>query len=122
FVVVGDGEADLLEVVGALHAAGGLAHFLHGRQQQADQNRNNGDHHQQLDQGKRPTGEGRTRFSARADMTMNHCRFSLCWNHFSSFRSYWPAAGLATTSTASGLCSSDAYLASIVGSGMGLRR
>src|SRR5262245_26569339 len=44
------GQADLLEVVGALDAAGGLAHLLHRRQEQPDQHRDDADHHQQLDQ------------------------------------------------------------------------
>ena len=44
------GQADLLQVVGAADAGGGLADLLDGRQQQADQHRDDGDHHQQLDQ------------------------------------------------------------------------
>src|SRR5262249_46554493 len=48
-VVVG-GEADLLEVVGAGHAVGGLPHLLDGGQQEADQHRGNRDDDQQLDQ------------------------------------------------------------------------
>ena len=42
---------DLLEVVLALRAGGGLADLLDGGQQQADQDRDDGDHHQQFDQG-----------------------------------------------------------------------
>ena len=34
----------------ALHPGGGLAHLLHGRQQQADQDGDDRDHHQQFDQ------------------------------------------------------------------------
>src|SRR5262249_32964146 len=49
-VVVMDRQAELLKVVGALHAGGGLADLLHGGEQQADENGNDGDHHQQLDQ------------------------------------------------------------------------
>ena len=49
-VVVVHCQANLLQVVLAGTAGGGLAHFLHGRQQQADEDRNNRDHHQQLDQ------------------------------------------------------------------------
>ena len=49
-VVVVQGQAELLEVVGAVHAAGGLADLLHRRQQQADQDGDDRDHHQQLDQ------------------------------------------------------------------------
>jgi hypothetical protein len=43
------GNADLFEVVLAAGAAGRFAHFLHGRQQQAEKDRDNGDHHQQFD-------------------------------------------------------------------------
>ena len=49
-VVVVDGQADLLEVVRALHPVGGLADLLDRGQQQADQDGDDGDHHQQLDQ------------------------------------------------------------------------
>src|SRR5262249_52840336 len=45
-VVSVKGEADLLEVVGALDAVGRLADLLHGRQQQRDQHADDGDHHQ----------------------------------------------------------------------------
>ena len=38
-VVVVSGQAELLEVVRALHAAGGLADLLHRGQQQPDQDR-----------------------------------------------------------------------------------
>ena len=48
-------QADLLQVVDALHPAGRLAGRLHGRQQQGDQDGDDGDHHQQLDQGKTTT-------------------------------------------------------------------
>jgi len=44
------GQRDLLEVVGALDAGGGLAHLLDGGQQEADEDGDDGDHHQQLDQ------------------------------------------------------------------------
>jgi hypothetical protein len=40
---------DLLEVVLALAAGGGLAHFLHGRHKKGDEDRNDRDHHQELD-------------------------------------------------------------------------
>ncbi len=49
-LVVGDGQAELLEVVGALGAAGGLAGALHGRQQQGDQHGDDRDDDQKLDQ------------------------------------------------------------------------
>jgi len=38
-------DAELLEVALALHARGGLAHLLHRRQQQSDQNRDDRDHY-----------------------------------------------------------------------------
>ncbi len=43
-------ESDLFEVVLALGAGGGLAHFLDGGQEQADQDGDDGDYHQQLNQ------------------------------------------------------------------------
>ena len=46
------GQPDLLEVVGTLNAIGGLAGRLYRRQQQANQDRNDGDYHQHFDQGK----------------------------------------------------------------------
>src|SRR5262249_50739244 len=48
--VVVDGQADLLQVVDALHPAGGLACGLHGGQQQPDQDGDDGDDDQELDQ------------------------------------------------------------------------
>jgi hypothetical protein len=53
-------QADLLQVVLARGTGGGLPHFLHGRQQQADEDGDDGDHHQQqLDQRERgPAGAG----------------------------------------------------------------
>ena len=47
-VAIVDSQADLLEVVLALGAASSLAHLLHSRQQQADEDSNDGDDHQQL--------------------------------------------------------------------------
>src|SRR5262249_21718870 len=49
-VVAVQGKADLLQVVLTLHSGGGLADLLHGGQQQADEDGDDGDHHQQLDQ------------------------------------------------------------------------
>jgi hypothetical protein len=49
-VVVLGGQGDLFEVVRALHPIRGLANLLHGREQQADQDRDDGDHDQQLDE------------------------------------------------------------------------
>ena len=50
-VVVMHRERQLLEVILAGCAVGGLAHLLDGWQQQAHEHRNHGDHNQQLDQG-----------------------------------------------------------------------
>jgi hypothetical protein len=47
-------QGELLEVVLALGAGGGLAHLLHGGQEQADEEGDDGDHHQQLDQREAP--------------------------------------------------------------------
>src|SRR5262249_49757709 len=49
-VRVVESEADLFQVVGALDAAGGFPDLLNGRQQQPDQDRDDGDYHQQLDE------------------------------------------------------------------------
>src|SRR5262249_36991484 len=46
-----DRQAVLLQVVGALRPPGRLAALLHGGQEQADQDRDDRDHDQQLDQG-----------------------------------------------------------------------
>jgi hypothetical protein len=48
------GEADLLQVVAALHAVGRLAHLLDRRQQQADEDGDDRYHDQQLDQREGP--------------------------------------------------------------------
>src|SRR5205823_813451 len=49
-VVVVDRQGELLEVVGALDASGGLPRRLDRRQQQGDQYRNDGDDDEQFDQ------------------------------------------------------------------------
>ena len=49
-MVVVQGQADLLQVVDALRPPGRLAGGLDGGQQQRDQDRDDRDHHQQLDQ------------------------------------------------------------------------
>src|SRR5262249_14476798 len=53
-VVSVQGEAELFEVVWALEAFGGFPDFLHRRQKETNQDRNDGDHDQELNQGKRP--------------------------------------------------------------------
>ena len=50
-LVIGQPQAELLEVVGALGTPRGLARRLHGREQQGDQHGDDRDHHQKLDQG-----------------------------------------------------------------------
>jgi hypothetical protein len=45
-------QADLLEIVAALHAPRRLARGLHRRQQQRHEDANDGDYHQQLNEGK----------------------------------------------------------------------
>src|SRR6516164_10618832 len=44
-------EGDLLEVVGAGDAVGRFAYLLHRRHEEADEHRNDGNYHQQFDQG-----------------------------------------------------------------------
>jgi hypothetical protein len=50
-MIVVQTQPQLLKVVFALRPARCLAGLLHGRQEQRHQNGNNGNHHQQLDQG-----------------------------------------------------------------------
>src|SRR5262249_10529180 len=49
-LVIVIGEADLFQVVGALHASGGLADLLDRGQEQADQNGDDCNDHPQLDE------------------------------------------------------------------------
>src|SRR5205823_7399357 len=60
--MVVQGKTNLLEVVRALGPVRRLADFLHRRQEQADEDGDDGDHHQQLDQRersvRRPVGFG----------------------------------------------------------------
>src|SRR5262245_21920117 len=51
-VVVVQAEADLLEIVGALHPVGGLPDLLNGREKQADQDRDDGDDDEEFDERK----------------------------------------------------------------------
>jgi len=59
-------QAGLLEVVLATHACGGFADLLHGRQQQADEDGDDGNHDKQLDQGEA------TPFSVRPNTCCKH--------------------------------------------------
>jgi hypothetical protein len=52
-LVVQNRQAELLEVVRALHAAGAFARGLHGGEQERDQDADDGNDDQQFDQGKR---------------------------------------------------------------------
>jgi hypothetical protein len=52
-VVVVTGQADLLEVVGAVDAVGGRADLLDGGEQHGDENADDGDHHQKLNESER---------------------------------------------------------------------
>src|SRR5262249_19447065 len=69
-VVVVHGQADLLEVVGAAHAGGGLAHLLDGGDEEPDQNGDDRNHHQQLDQRER-TPAGRLAWHGKPSRTMD---------------------------------------------------
>src|SRR5262249_44998353 len=51
-VVAVASERKLLEVIGALRAVGRFSDLLHGRQKQANEHGNDGNYHQELDQGK----------------------------------------------------------------------
>ena len=71
-VVVGR-EADLLEVVRAAHTSGRLTDLLDGGQQQTNQDRDDGDHHQEFDQrepdaGSPSTGTSHVRTSSMVQL------------------------------------------------------
>ena len=44
-VIIVDGDADLVQIVLTLRARGGVTYFLHGRNEQRDQNADNGNDH-----------------------------------------------------------------------------
>ncbi len=52
-MVVKDSQSDLLEIIAALNASRRLPGPLNNRKQQGDENRDDGDYHQQFDQRKR---------------------------------------------------------------------
>src|SRR5262249_52754969 len=68
-VVVVGGDAELLELVGALDASGGLADLLDRREEEADEDGDDGDDYQQLDEGK-TTPDSRTQTQERLLYTM----------------------------------------------------
>src|SRR5205823_10711265 len=53
------GERNLLELVRALHAAGGFTSGLHRRQEQCHEHANDGDHDEELDERKRSAEAGK---------------------------------------------------------------
>jgi hypothetical protein len=53
-------DANLLQVVQALGAGRGVAHFLHGRDQKRNQDRDDGNHHEELDERECLAGHGWT--------------------------------------------------------------
>src|SRR5262245_9187933 len=71
------GQADLLEVVLALHARGGLAHLLDGGQQQADKDGDDCYHHQQLDQRERLSRTCPESHRWSSQLSMREERYSL---------------------------------------------
>src|SRR5262249_44828671 len=103
--VIMNGQTQLLDVVGALRTCRRLTHLLHGGHQKADQDGDNGDDHQQLDQ-----GEGTSlRKTVRRHGTTSKRRQRI--PHFSvNSRSYAPGFGFATTSMDSGLFAASRYL------------
>ncbi len=66
-VVMVQGQAELLEVILAAGPVGRLADHLHGRDQQADEHAEDGDDHQQLDEGKPASGHDRASLATGQD-------------------------------------------------------
>ncbi len=67
-----------MEIVATLGAVGGLAHFLHGRQEQANQDGNDGDDHQQLDEREAPPAAKKKNWH---DSTSGRCEYGLGEKH-----------------------------------------
>lgn len=61
------GQAELLQVVGAFHAAGGFADLLYCRQKEPNQHGNDGNHDQQLNE-----RESAMRLSSRSQIVVKH--------------------------------------------------
>src|SRR4051812_19525916 len=51
-MIILQSEADLLQMIAALHSSSGFAGRLNRRQQQRDEHADDGNHHQQLDESK----------------------------------------------------------------------
>jgi len=66
-VVIVQAETELFQVVFALRPAGRLPGLLHRRQQQGNQNRDDGNHHQQFNQGKSAFRESEHRSSLQKE-------------------------------------------------------
>jgi hypothetical protein len=66
-VIAVQGQADLLHVVLTLRARGRLAHLLHGRHQQGDEDRDDGNHDQQFDESESGPSSTHRRTSRRDD-------------------------------------------------------
>jgi hypothetical protein len=56
-VVKMQGQTDLLKVIGAVRPVGRLAGLLHGRHRQADQDADDGNDHQEFDEGEAGAAE-----------------------------------------------------------------
>src|SRR2546425_13288329 len=67
-MIVVQSEAELFEVILALGACGCLAHLLHGRQKQTDENGDDSNHHQEFDE--RKTGTPVVSYSATHRITL----------------------------------------------------
>jgi len=81
--VLANSQADLPEVIGALRPPGGFAHRLHGRQQQRDQHADDGDHHQQFDQGESTAAASRPCHGPQAPAERGRNSL-LCFQHTST--------------------------------------
>jgi hypothetical protein len=60
-MVIVEGQGQLFEVVGALHACGGLANLLHSGKEKANENGNDGNDDEELDQRETTTAMGQAR-------------------------------------------------------------
>src|SRR5262249_21437639 len=88
-------EADLPQVVAALCASGGLAHLLDRRQEQADQDGDDRDHHQQLDQREPPRPAEYPHASDRHGTTLR--RGNACSRPRITLTNEWPRVCICTS-------------------------